>query len=295
MQGYGIFMKVNRVLSLLILTLAVSSLTLHQLQSNVNIVHAESIGPYATIFPNNGTVKTNILIEIRNLTYDVHYDLYLYWDNIPLNESLPNPSYWQSGGTTLTWLPYYDIEMNAPNELPLSDFGNHTILIQIWTFDYTQLVFNSTLTFDIIEQLPDNEWLALNATYYQLLANYNALNTSYQNLLAQFNSLNIKYNAMNITYNQLKANYNELVGSYNGLNSSYNSLQSIQNTLTLNYARLQGNYTSLVSSFSDLQTKYNNLSTDLTNYKDLTYAIIITTVVFLATTIYFARRKSEKP
>ena len=50
---------------------------------SIPAVHADGTGPYAMIFPVNGSISTNISIEVRNLTYNVHYDLYLYWDNVP--------------------------------------------------------------------------------------------------------------------------------------------------------------------------------------------------------------------
>jgi hypothetical protein len=294
--------------------------------------------PWAEIHPSEGTIETSIFLQVRGLGVFLegdnwgsirHMELYLYWDNQPLILGLGDPA--GPGGTQMH---YFDVNFTGPNEHPYSDIGNHTIYIEIYE-DWATYLCNFTLTFEITEYFPCDEWLALNATYTSLLNNYTALNASYQNLMAQYNTLSSSYNSLlnqydsllgnydsllsnynslSSTYDQLKTNYQSLNSTYfnlntryqnlssihtqlqidyNGLTGSYNSLQSIHNTLTSNYAQLQGNYTLLVSSFSDLQTEYNNSSIDLTNYRDLTYALITTTLVFLATTIYFARRKTK--
>jgi hypothetical protein len=196
----------------------------------------------------------------------------------------------------------YPLIMNisCPNEPPYSDLGNHTVAVESFYWDGSDKVTYMNATFEIIEYVPCDEYLALNATYYQLLADYYALNASYQNLIAQYNILSSSYNSLLDQYSSLLENYNSLLGTYdflssdyNGLAESYNSLQLIHNILTSNYAQLQGNYTLLVSSFNGLQTEYNNSSIDLTKYRDLTYVFIITSVVFLATTVYFAIRKTK--
>lgn len=142
-----------------------------------------------------------------------------------------------------------------------------------------------------------NQYSNLSGNYYNLLGSYNSLvsdydemKTTYHELETNYQSLNATYFSLNTGYQNLSLIFSQLQNSYNGLIESYTSLQSIHNSLTLNYAQLQGNYTQLVSSYSDLQTDHSNLSTDLTNYRNLTYAFVITTIVFLALTVYFARR-----
>ena len=285
--------------------------------------------PYFAVYPTEGNVNTDIFLQIRGLPgtgfYEYYY-LYIFWDDILLGTFPDN-----SG----TYEHYFDTYFSPPNIGNYSALGNHTVYFEVWNANRNAMFINATFVFTITEYFPCLEYLTLNATYHQLLADYNSLNASYENLMAQYNTLSANYDAllnqysnllgsydslvsdydeMNTTYQELNTNYqslhstysslntkyqnlssifNQLQNSYNGLTESYTALQSIHNTLTLNYAQLQGNYTQLVSSYSDLQTDHRNLSTDLTNYRNLTYAFIITTVVFLAITVYFARGKSK--
>lgn len=290
--------------------------------------------PYFSVYPTEGTVDTDIFLEIRGLPGGQYYNsydlLYIIWDDVLLGVFSSAPGYDQ----------YFDFHFSPLNTGDYSALGNHTVYFEVWNSGRTEMYLNATFVFTITEYLPNPEYLALNATYYQLIADYNALNANYQNLMAQYNALSGDYDALLNQYNNLLGDYNSLLGSYNSLSSdydglntkyhelestyqnlnsnyldlnigyqnlssthsqlqniynglaeTYSSLQSVHNTLTLNYGELQGNYTQIVSSHSALQTDNNNLSVDLTNYRNLTYALIVTTVVFLATTIYFARRK----
>jgi prefoldin subunit 5 len=284
--------------------------------------------PYYSVYPMSGTVNTDIFLQVRGLPGTGFYEtywLYLFWDNNLLNVYPDNSQ---------TYNHYFDVHFSPPNST-IEALGNHTVYFEVWDPGRTTMFINATFVFTITQYFPGPEYIALNATYHQLLANYSALSSSYQNLMTQYDSLNTSYNSllnqyntllgnyshllssygslssdydkMSTTYNQLVANYQSLTStcsnlntayqdlqtSYTGLTESYNSLQSIHNTLTSNYAQLQGNYTLLVTAFNDLQTKYNNSSNDLTNYRDLAYALIITTIVFLATTVYLARRKPK--
>lgn len=234
----------------------------------VPAVNAEDTGPYATIYPSNGTVYTNISIEVRNLTYNVHYSLYLYWDDVPQIQGLDNPNYFPMGSWQPTWLPYYNIEMNAPNEHPLSDLGMHTIMITIWTFEYIELAFNSTLTFEITEQLPCSEYLALNTTYYQLLADFNALNTSYQDALDQYYALSSDFNALQNQYNNLLGDYSSLLLSYQILANSSDSLASNYSSLLTNYNFVANNLDYLNSSYNVMKSNFNTLSEDYSSQTD---------------------------
>jgi len=117
--------------------------------------------PYAKIYPTEGDVFTDIYIEIRNLSQwagpgvggDTHrLDLYLFWDNTLRIEKLPQPNNGQQYFTY--WYDYYDIHIQVPNETPYSDFGNHTVYIEIWRYDVPMFCTNFTLTFNIIQYFP---------------------------------------------------------------------------------------------------------------------------------------------
>jgi len=292
--------------------------------------------PYFAAYPTEGNANTDIFLQIRGLPssgfYETYY-LYVFWDDALLG-TFPDNSQ--------TYDHYFDTYFSPLNNASYSALGNHTVYFEVWNDHRTVMLINATFTFTITEYLPNSEYLALNATYYQLLTDYNALNASHQNLMVQYNtlsanyggllnqynnllgdydnllgnyaSLSSDYDEMNMAYNELKVTYqslnstyfalsiryqnlsstqNQLQNSYDGLAGSYNTLQSIHNTLTLDYAYLQGNYTQLVHAYGDLQTDHSNLLIELTNYRNLTYTFIITTIIFLTMTIYFARRKTK--
>lgn len=307
----------------------VISIVLFVVLSLVFVVPRVIAQPYFTVYPTEGSVETEIFLQIRGLPdtgfYEWYY-LYIFWDDMPLG-TFPDNS-----GTYNHWFDTYFSPLNSGDYGAL---GNHTVYFEVWSAGRTVMYINASFIFTIVEYIPCSEYLALNATYYQLLANYTALNASYQNLMTQYNALSASYDDLLNQYNNLSDDYSNLLGSHNslssdynelstnyqslnatysdlntrfqdltttqtqlqddyeGLTGSYNSLQSIHNTLTSNYEQLQGNYTQLVFLHNNLQSDRNSLSTDLTNYRNLTVAFIITSVVFLATTIYFARRKQK--
>ena len=69
----------------------------------------------------------------------------------------------------------------------------------------------------------------------------------------------------------------------------YNSLES-------SYSNLETNYNSLNSDYNDLNSKHDTLMSDLGFTKNLSYVFIITTLIFIASTVYLAmRRPKAKP
>jgi len=69
----------------------------------------------------------------------------------------------------------------------------------------------------------------------------------------------------------------------------YNSLES-------SYSNLETNYNSLNSDYNDLNSKHDTLMSDLDFTKNLSYIFMITTLVFIASTVYLAmRRPKAKP
>jgi len=136
--------------------------------------------------------------------------------------------------------------------------------------------------------------------YYELLEAYNAL-------LADYQDLNSTYHELLSDYSELQSNYNSLNLTYYELAQNHTLLQNSFNSLTTSYSELQGQYTSLNSTFNNLLTSYNNLQADydelqlgqepvmneLNNVRNLMYVFITTTVILVATTVYFALRKPK--
>jgi len=128
-----------------------------------------------------------------------------------------------------------------------------------------------TLIFEIIEWAPSPEYLALNATYSELLSNYTNLSDNYNSLVANYSTLNDDFTS-------LSANYDGLLDSYDGLNSTYYNLQR--------------NYDSLSSSYDTLEASYSALIEEMSSARNLSYVFITTTIILAATAIYLAVRRT---
>ena len=59
------------------------------------------------------------------------------------------------------------------------------------------------------------------------------------------------------------------------------------------YYDLQDMYNQLQSDYNDLKSKYDTLTDDLGTTRNMSYVLIITTIVFIATTVYLATRKPK--
>jgi len=75
--------------------------------------------------------------------------------------------------------------------------------------------------------------------------------------------------------------YSELLNTYSQLQSDYDSLEENYSNLSVYYNTLQGDYDDLID---DLQT-----------IRNFNYILITTTMILIATTVYFAVRKHETP
>ncbi|HKZ94760.1 MAG TPA: hypothetical protein VJ249_09320 [Candidatus Bathyarchaeia archaeon] len=247
--------------------------------------------PYFAVYPTEGNVNTDIFLQIRGLPgtgfYEVYY-LYIFWDDILLG-TFPDNSQ--------TYNHYFDTHFSPPNSGSYSALGNHTVYFEVWNAGRGTMFINATFDFTITEYLPCPEYLAMNATYYELLGNYT-------NLLANYNSLFVNYTALLADYNSLSTNYNNLFKSYDSLAKHYSSLNSTYDELTDNYGGLQASYDSLKTNFDRLESDYNSLKSnnsnlttsydalvgELVSTRNLSYIFITTTLIFVATTVFFAAR-----
>jgi hypothetical protein len=84
----------------------------------------------------------------------------------------------------------------------------------------------------------------------------------------------------------LLANLTSLNVNYTNLQSSYNQLNSTFNNLTLDY-------TSLQSLYNQLNSTYSNQQSDLATVRYTMYALVGTTVILIATTVFFAAKKRK--
>jgi hypothetical protein len=238
-------------------------LTLMLLVLNVS----ESSGQTGVIlYPSNGSVSTDILLEAY---VPINSRNNIFWDDtaIALDARRGQENY------------ALVMHIKAPNQHPYSDLGNHTVTVESFYWDGSDKVMYMNATFEITEYLPCDEWLALNATYYALLDDYNALNASYYALQAQ--------------HNDLTNTYQELLGDYNTKLANYSSLSTSYESLCDNYDTLETNYNSLQSNNDELTTSYNALTGELATARNLSYVFTATTMILIATTVYFAVRKPK--
>ena len=131
----------------------------------------------------------------------------------------------------------------------------------------------------------------LNSTYYDLLDTYDELQSDYNSLQESYNTLDADHNTLQSTYNSLLTNYTNLQGDYDSVCSDYDTLEADYNSMESSYNNLETSYNSLNSTCNELESKHDTLTADLGTTRNLSYILIITTIVFIATTVFFAIRK----
>lgn len=263
---------------------------------------------YLNLYPTKGTVSTNIVLKAF---VPPQSNNWVYWDDVVIASNLAYDD--QILG--------FALNLSCPNVAPYSDLGNHTVTVESYYVDNGSKVAYFNATFEITEYSPTSEYLALNATYYSLLVNYSDLLNSYNSLLANYNILvESNNNLLNnhtillSNYNSLAANYNSLLADFNALTSNYNSLftnsenlRSLYSLFLANYSSLLGsyqslnsNYNTLVGNYNSLDNGYHNLETDygtllneLATTRILSYVLIATTIIFVATTVFLLTRRMK--
>ena len=83
--------------------------------------------------------------------------------------------------------------------------------------------------------------------------------------------------------------YTELLEQYDSLNSSLSLLQEDYNELEGDYNHLNQDYDSLDAFYNELELEHTAIIDEINNIRNLMYIFIATTLLFIATTVYFAR------
>lgn len=104
--------------------------------------------------------------------------------------------------------------------------------------------------------------------------------------LAKYAKLETAYGELREDYDSLKAAYDKLKLDYDSLKATHNKLASDYKSLTSDYAKLELEHK---STTRQLEMKMGELATNT----NLMYLFIITTIAFIATTVYFAKRKPK--
>lgn len=141
---------------------------------------------------------------------------------------------------------------------------------------------------------------ALNASYQQLQSDYEDLEARVASLLADVSSLTQTVTSQNQTIASLNANLTaskEAIASLQGQISDLTATVATQNQTIISQntqiAGLQTTIGSQSGTITSLQGQVSSLETDLNTTRTMMYVLAATTVVLLATTVYFARRKPK--
>jgi len=144
--------------------------------------------------------------------------------------------------------------------------------------------------------------------YSELLDWYHQLLCDYSDMLERYRGLNESYSVLLGSYYQLLSNYSDLLDKYRGLNESYSELVELNerflefnasvNVLAEKLDALNATLYNLLKDYGKLQDEFNDVSSSYQNqaqnFRSLIYIFIVTTTIFVLTTIYFSKKAHEK-
>jgi parallel beta-helix repeat protein len=129
--------------------------------------------------------------------------------------------------------------------------------------------------------------------YNALLADYQDLNSTYYGLLSDYSELQSNYNSLNLTYYELAQNHTLLQSNFDSIMTSYSELQEQYDSLNSTYNDRLTSYNNLQADYDELQLAQEPIINELNNVRNIMYIFITTTIILVATTVYFAIRKPE--
>ena len=192
--------------------------------------------------------------------------------------------------------------MNGPYKVFVNDTEiSHSFLhFSNSTHSYLYFAYNHSSQKVIIATAPPSMYYELLEKYLLLLASFNNLNSTYYELLDSYSKLQSNHNLLNSTYSELIQNYTLLQESFDSLMRSYSDLQEQHNSLNSTYSNLLTSYNNLLTSYNSLYASYNELISrqediinELNTNRNLMYVFIATTIILIATTVYFVVRKAK--
>jgi hypothetical protein len=112
--------------------------------------------------------------------------------------------------------------------------------------------------------------------------------TSVENTFLE--SIETQLRALNESYTRLNDTYNNLISTYKGLTQSYAQLNDAYNNLTVSYIKLNQTFMQLQRNYTTLQADENALA----DTRQVAVILAITTVFFVATTVFLIMRKPRE-
>jgi archaellum component FlaC len=260
--------------------------------------------PYSDL--GNHTVFLHVFYKY----WDGH-DIYVEWNstlNFEITEYFPCDEYLALNATYTGLLANYSDLLDDYNSLLVdhntlqADYNNLQSNYNLLLADYSDLLSSYNTLASNHDSLSSNyydlesSYENLSSTYSDLLAVYSQLQSNYDSLQGNYDSFSGDLNNLQAAYSSLLANYTSLQADYNSTCSNYHTLEVDYNSLESTYSNLETNYNSLNSDYNDLDSKHDTLMSDLGFTKNLSYVFIITTLIFIASTVYLAmRRPKAKP
>ncbi|MBS7640298.1 MAG: tannase/feruloyl esterase family alpha/beta hydrolase [Candidatus Bathyarchaeia archaeon] len=150
-----------------------------------------------------------------------------------------------------------------------------------------KFAFEGSDTVRVIEFDISQAYLDLKQKYDELSLNYATLMDEYSDLQTQLAALQQSYKDLQFNYTTLKNEYNTLNQRFKQLQSEYSGLQSEISGLKASYNSLSASYKQLQSIHQALQQEYEKLKP----WQYIAFAFIALTIIFMATTVYFMRKK----
>ena len=129
------------------------------------------------------------------------------------------------------------------------------------------------------EEWMDDEYSRLIIEYDMLLANYTEIKNEYDNYRTTHSHTNMEFNNIQSQRDQYIQAYENLALEYNLLNATYNQYKK---------THFHSN-----DEYNNLMSKYESIRNQVSSLYNVVYVLMITTGVFLATTIYFAKKKTS--
>ncbi|MEM3694981.1 MAG: hypothetical protein QXJ11_03370 [Candidatus Bathyarchaeia archaeon] len=196
-----------------------------------------------------------------------------------INETIPNENLtiklWYNSTAEPVHIDYLNLTIYGFREGAQKLTLNSTCLLE-----NASLPFNNTGEFEVVAHVPDDVW---GVTYAELYLEYSIVDLPLK-YLEGFSMTAIR----NIRYEELQEKYRELNGTFSLLNQTF--WESFGKNLTIDeLLSLNETYWELLQNYTTLQGSLNELN----NTRVAVGVLAVTTIFFVATTVYLVMRKPK--
>jgi len=277
--------------------------------------------PYRTLWYDK---EIGILLKATDLVsenVDYPYSIYLYDTNIPFKSSISldlNTSETYVGSTVelsgqlnpnldtsiqvewsldqITWnaIPISAIEGSYSYSWP-PPCSDEIYLKTSWKgneyYSESDSEIKEIIVFNDLHEM--RMYHELQEEYFALKDDYDSLEASHTELSGEYDSLESSHIELSDEYDSLTSSHIELSDEYQALQEEYGSLESNHTDLSNENQALQDEYEELVLNHELLSEELETRMKELSLKTNISYIISFTTILFIATTIYFARGRAR--